>query len=518
MILGEIRIIDGHLKANYEAMVDVIDATEDSVVIFPQYALTGLYVGDRFKSPSFVKDILYYNDLLRNYSDGKTIVFGTLIGSVGDLSPVILSFTDGEVHQEPIYKQVLSDYESLYLVSQSSPQTLTLGDTCWDVSFNIDNAHSNTIVFGHDSYDKNRRRSNNAGVYINSLGISNLENHISVYTGGSYILNDIKAQQSSTKIERLYEAISLAIEYFDDEIFPFKPKWIVGVSGGLDSSLTVALLSLVLGKDRVIGVNMPSEYSSDTTKGNAHHLAETLGYESYVIPIKDMSMGTQSAFQGAGFEKLEGLTYENVQARLRGHTLMTLSSITGGVVCNNGNKIETALGYATLYGDAIGVMGLLADLNKIEVGQLASYINHINDKDIIPSNLIPEILEDTINWEFAPSAELAQSQVDPMKWGYHDYLVEYLLTHPMEDVLQSYVDGSIYETAHGKYLKAYSLDDPKMFVQDLEWVLKTMNLAKYKRVQSPPLLTLSKVSFYNESQGAIRKTYRAEQLLIEILK
>ena len=517
MKLGEIRIVDGDLKTNYETMLETIDASEEEIIIFPQYALTGLHVGDRFKSPSFIEDVLYFNDLLRLYSDAKTIVFGTVIGSVGNLSPVILSFKDGEVYQEPIYKPTLSKFEQLFLVSKPSPQEITLDNKKWHVSFSLDSANEDTLIFGYDSFDKNLPVSRNAGIYVNALGISNIDHQIKVYTGGSYIQSKLENTVEPSKEERLFNALSLALQYFDSEILPFKPNWIIGVSGGLDSSLSVALLSLVLGKERVIGVNMPSEYSSATTKGNASHLADKLGYESLIIPIEAMTQGTQRAFEAAGLAELKNLTYENVQARLRGHTLMTLSSLRNGVVCNNGNKIETALGYATLYGDAIGVMGLLADLNKLEVGSLASYINKVHGTELIPANLIPEINENSIEWDFAPSAELDTGQVDPMKWGYHDHLVEYLLQHPVEDLLKSYVDGSIYNTAHGKYLKAYGLDDGKKFVQDLDWVLATMNGAKYKRLQSPPILSLSSINFGSESQGRIKRSYQAEQYIDEII-
>lgn len=517
MQLGQIRVIDGHLKANYEAMVDAIEACDEDVIVFPQYALTGLYVGDRFNSPSFIEDILYYNDLLRLYSDSKTIVFGSVIGSVGDLSPVILSFTDGEVHQAPIYKSKLNDFESIYFVSKVSESQLKLGTQEWQVAFDFENANDNTIVFGHDFFDKDQPVSNQAGVYINRYGLSNLQDHVYVYTGGSYCKTSPHSLETQSSVEKLFEAVSLAIQLFDEEILPFQPKWLVGVSGGLDSSLTVALLTLALGKDRVVGVNMPSEYSSSTTKGNAKHLADTLAYESLIIPIESMTQGTQSAFENAGLGSVDGLAYENVQARLRGHTLMTLSSIMNGVVCNNGNKIETALGYATLYGDAIGVLGLLADLNKLEVGSLARYINNKYDKEIIPNNLIPTVDENAITWDFAPSAELKEAQVDPMKWGYHDHLVEYLLSHPLEELLESYLDGSILNTDHGRYLESYGLLDPKLFLEDLEWLTGTMNTAKYKRIQSPPMLTLSKTSFYNETQGRIRKTYQAEQLIKKIM-
>lgn len=493
--LKDFRIKTSQIQSNLEAMVSSMNEAiqnGDELIIFPQLSLSGLYCNDLFKSPSFLRDLDDAHQTLLNYSKDIRILFGSVLIEDGKLFNAIFDYQNGSVNNHYI-KTDLNHYESQYFSTKASESSININGVNYNLVFDLSEANGKSIIFAYDQFDKNQTSLNYDGIYVNPLGIANLNAHVFVYPGGSGYSGSVQY--------KMLDVIIKALQSFDDEILSYKPNWMIGVSGGLDSSVTVALLSLAFGSDRVIGVNMPSEYSSSQTKGNAAHLASVLGYESYIIPIKDMTYGTQSAFSSAGLGPIENLAYENVQARLRGHTLMTLSSIKNGVISNNGNKIETALGYATLYGDAIGVLGILADLNKLEVGQLAKDINEKEQKEVIPFNLIPEMGAGEIKWDFAPSAELANAQVDPMKWGYHDHLVEYLLEHPVESLLESYVDKSIYETELGSYLKTYGLDDGETFINDLEWVLRTMNLAKYKRKQSPPMLILSKHIFAQESQG-----------------
>ncbi len=105
-----------------------------------------------------------------------------------------------------------------------------------------------------------------------------------------------------------------------------------------------------------------------------------------------------------------------------------------------------------------------------------------------------------------------------MKWGYHDHLIEYLQHHSVESYLQAYLDNSILDLPMGPYLKAYGLDDSKAFIADLEWIINTKNRAVYKRLQSPPILTLSKRNFDNEVQGRDMRSFEYQMLVNSILK
>lgn len=503
----DLRVRTGQVDTNLEAMTDIINHAIESgydCVLFPQLSLSGLHCNDLYSNSYFLDEIQEAHVELKSLSEKVDIVFGSVYQEDNLLYNAIFHYSKGQQVDLPIIKNGLTSYEKKYFNTKASNDVLTFGDVSYDVKFNLSEQSKQSIVFGFDPFHKHHMKPVIQGMYVNPVGISNVNNQVYLYCG-------------SEGVDRLSTAMLSAIQLFDEEIFPFAPNWIVGVSGGLDSALTVALLSLSLGSDRVIGVNMPSEYSSAQTKGNAAHLASVLGYQSHIIPIGPMTQATQDAFAIGGLKPLENLAFENVQARLRGHSLMSFSSVYNGVICNNGNKIETALGYATLYGDAIGVIGLLGDLTKLEVGQLAQEMNTIYKTEVIPQNLIPEIHENEIKWEFAPSAELRSDQVDPMKWGYHDHLVETLMTTAVEDVMLQYLDGSIYNTKMGSYLKGYGLDHAEVFINDLEWVINTMNIAKYKRKQSPPLLVLSDNSFNDESQGPLFYSKKYQSIKDKIL-
>ncbi len=520
--LGQIRVYSNDVQRNFEQIETIINNHQDSdLIVFPQLALSGMYIGDNFKNESIVQDLLSYNDKIKDLSKDAVVIFGNIYYDDYTLYNAAFAVQNGEYLRTPVIKKRLSDYELQYFGIKDSDRYLTVDDKTLSITFDHKVWDDYSIVLGHDRALKENLPMIHNGVYINPVGIQNTAHEVYGFDGGSYIsdgehkhaLNDnfqkevitVDANHISpvTHItsHKTYHTLVEVIRAFDEEYLPHKPKWIIGVSGGLDSSVSVALLCDALGKDRVLGVTMPSHFTRGITKSNAQHLSDTLHFKMLTIPIAPMSDGTVSAFEGAGYPPLSGLTFENVQARLRGHTLMTLSSLENGVVCNNGNKIEVALGYATLYGDAIGALALLGDLIKLEVGNLAESINEIHEQEVIPKNLIPNIERHAITWDFAPSAELAQDQFDPMKWGYHDHLLNYILEYDVESLMSAYLNGTIEDTLPGKYLNAYGLDDPKRFIEDLEWFLRTMNTAVYKRVQSPPIIKLTELGFTNEVQS-----------------
>lgn len=385
-------------------------------------------------------------------------------------------------------------------------------------------------------------------VYVNACGMQNTGKNIVLFDGGSTVyhrdgsvalqLNDgfqeeiqlydfeKKPTYKENKTEnKVLEALLFALQSFDAQMFPFHPKWIIGLSGGIDSCINAALLVKALGKERVIGYNLASTYNSQTTKDNATMVAQALGMEIRGGSIEEVNEATLRTMHAYGYDKeYPSLVYENIQARIRGHLLSTFASIEGGVVINNGNKVEVALGYCTLYGDCIGALSLLGDLTKEQCFVLAKQINAMYGCEVISNTLIPEVEGTNIHWEMPPSAELKEAQLDPMKWFYHDYLISYLTQYPtgnIETFMQSYLDDRIYEEGVGKWIIHYGLDDPTSFIEDLEWVLKTMANAVFKRIQSPPICVVSRGAFgsdYRESQLGFLQTARYQQLKEDILK
>ena len=370
-------------------------------------------------------------------------------------------------------------------------------------------------------------------VYVNAVGMQNNSKTVCVFDGDSSIYNEkgeriascndsfleeckiIELNETSLADKcqnKLTKALITAIREFDQQIFQSRFKWIIGLSGGLDSSVNAALLTLSLGKERVIGLNMATRYNSSATIDNAHKLAHALGIECRDGIIQKLVEEQIECLKQYTQKEISEFAIENIQARIRGSILSAISQIENGVVINNGNKIEGALGYATLYGDTIGCLAPLQDVTKVELFEIARSINEFLDKEVIPYNLLPEVENDHIKWETPPSAELKNNQLDPMKWFYHDQIIQILTEYPgygIEKLMQQYLDKSIYETELGKWIRYYGLDDPQKFIEDLEWVLQKFQLGVFKRLQTPPIVMVSRGCFgsdFRENQVSYEKS------------
>lgn len=386
-------------------------------------------------------------------------------------------------------------------------------------------------------------------IYVNAVGMQNNGKNVLMFDGNSCVYDEyghllllcrddfkedlqiIDFQKKTIKDkesrpEKLLDCLIQAIKEFDMQQFNGKTKWIIGLSGGLDSSINAALLTLALGPERIIGYNLATKHNSNTTKNNAKSLAEKLNISIRNGNIKKMIDSTIETCNLYGYatQDISLLTQENIQARIRGHLLSSFAQIENGVICNNGNKVEVALGYCTLYGDSIGCLSPLGDCTKVQLFDLAKLINQRFNQEIIPANLLPEIHGDQIIWEMPPSAELKDAQKDPMKWFYHDWLISHLTENPgssAEDILLMYLDGSITHSEIGKWLHYYGLDkDPQAFIHDLEWVLNQLHRSVFKRIQMPPIVTISDGSFgfdYRENQTSYENTETFEKLKRKII-
>jgi len=265
-------------------------------------------------------------------------------------------------------------------------------------------------------------------------------------------------------ISDLYKALIMGVkDYFAKQGFT---KACFGLSGGVDSALVACIAVEALGPSNVMGVMMPSEFTSKESIDDSKALAKNLGIELKTIPINtpyetflDL---LKPQFEGKPFD----VTEENIQARVRGLILMALSNKLGAIVLSTGNKSETALGYCTLYGDMCGGLGVLGDVAKTMVYNLCRFINR--NQEIIPHNIIDR----------PPSAELRPNQKDL------DSLPDYGI---IDRVLEGYVED--YLTPE-QIVKKYDISAD--VVKDL---IRRIHLAEYKRVQGPPILRVSKKSF-----------------------
>ncbi len=269
--------------------------------------------------------------------------------------------------------------------------------------------------------------------------------------------------EPSLHINHVYQALLLGIrDYFRKMGFT---KAILGSSGGVDSAVTLAIACEALGKENVRAVLMPSPYSSSHSVSDAEKLSKTLGNPYDIIPIIDIYdrflHDLKPVFKHLPF----GIAEENIQSRIRGNLLMAIANKFGYILLNTSNKSELACGYGTLYGDMAGGLGVLGDCYKLQIYELAKFINR--EREIIPKHIIQK----------APSAELRHNQKDS------DSLPEYII---LDHILYQYIERM---QGPGE-IKAMGMD-----AATVDKVLKLVNVNEYKRNQFCPIIRVSPKAF-----------------------
>ena len=265
-------------------------------------------------------------------------------------------------------------------------------------------------------------------------------------------------------------------------------KALIGLSGGIDSALTATVAVDALGKDNVVGITMPSRYSSEGSISDSKKLAENLGLDLWEVPIEP----AHQAFTDMLAERFKGteanVAEENVQARVRGNVLMTVSNKFGWIVLTTGNKSEMAMGYATLYGDMAGGFAVLKDVPKTTVYELCRWRNRQGRAfgtvdDVIPSAIIDK----------PPSAELRDDQLDA------DSLPAYEILDP---VVEAYVEDDLsYQDMVGQGF------DPQVVRQ----VIAAVDRNEYKRRQAPPGVKITHRAFGKDRRLPIVNRYRQHE-------
>lgn len=242
-------------------------------------------------------------------------------------------------------------------------------------------------------------------------------------------------------------------------------KAVMGLSGGIDSSVTCALAVRALGAENVLGITMPSEYSSAGSVSDSQRLAENLGIPLRVIPIADIYQAYIAALEPHFEGRAMDVTEENIQARIRGNLWMAFSNKFGYLVLSAGNKSEMAVGYATLYGDMSGGLSVISDVPKTMVYELARYMNR--QREVIPPGPLTK----------APSAELRPNQKD------EDTLPPYEILDP---ILQGYIEEGLSVAE----IVAQGFDEATV-----RWVVRAVNRNEFKRRQAAPGLRVTSKAF-----------------------
>jgi NAD+ synthetase len=268
----------------------------------------------------------------------------------------------------------------------------------------------------------------------------------------------------------LYSALSLGVRDYLAKC-GFKSA-VLGLSGGIDSAVVAAIAVEALGAENVVGVSMPSPYSSRGSIDDALALAKNLGIKCHQIPIGDAFAAFKAQFEEVFAGLPEDTTEENMQARLRGMILMSLSNKFGHIVLSTGNKSELAVGYCTIYGDMAGGLAVISDVPKTMVYELARWMNSDKsragrEREIVPNSTI----------EKPPSAELKPDQKDQDTLPPYDVL---------DEILRLYVE----ENLSARDIVAHGFDE-----KTVRWVQRRVDINEYKRAQAAPGIKVTSRAF-----------------------
>ena len=283
--------------------------------------------------------------------------------------------------------------------------------------------------------------------------------------------------QPADSLEEVYGALVLGTRDYARKN-GFK-KVLLGLSGGIDSSVTAAIAAAALGPENVVGITMPSKFNSPQTISDAEKLAKNLGIEFHTIPIGPVLENFDKALKAVPGWDGKGVAYENLQARIRGTMLMSLSNQFGCLVLTTGNKSETSVGYATLYGDTAGGFAVIKDVPKTMIYKLAEHINKLAACQVIPADVITR----------APTAELRPNQKDT------DSLPEYGL---LDRIIELYVEQDM---------------SPRQMVESglpqgvVYSVIGMVDRNEYKRRLSPPGIKITPKAFGKDRRLPITNRY-----------
>ncbi len=626
----------GRPELNVKNMLDMIEIAKEKkaeIVIFPEMAVGGYFVGDLWLEDSWCEYLMEYNEILKKASSKITIIYGNIFidkekknndGRIRKYNAVYI-FQNGKPAINKLNKKLkipegiaiksllpnyrifddrryfypyidliremghkIDDFYTPFSIKYQQKEIhigLTICEDMWfedytrcDNEFKkkkynpikslilngsdlIINISASPWTFGKEQARNNRilnlKKNFETNLvpiyYVNACGVQNNGKNFITFDGGSTIYNqegnqifpyraedyqeqiiianheeiikDIKQykEKRKPKIKQKYDAIIRAIQALD-EILDWIPNYVIGLSGGVDSSLVATLVAHAVGPERIYAYNLPTKYNSTKTRNSASALAKNLKITHFSeISISQFVQTNMDLLRKSG--KLSSLVEENIQAKIRGTSILSnFAGIHNGIMTNNGNKLEIALGYVTLYGDVNGAIAPIGDLTKTEVFQMAEYINK-NYGEIIPSELIPDENFNFSSECIPPSAELKENQLDPMKFGYHDALLESFTNYQKktpEDILKWYIEGKLADKLKisETLLNKYGINNPHTFIEDLKWFTITIRRAIFKRIQGPPIVLLSKSAYgfdIRESQFKFTETFKYKELKKKIL-
>ncbi|MEG1738535.1 MAG: NAD+ synthase [Odoribacter sp.] len=502
----------GDIQENSNKIISAIKrakAEKAELVIFPELAICGALPQDLLEREEFINNCRSAIEQIATYCTHLAVIIGApnLDSENGIMYNSAYFIQDGEV-VDGVHKNILSDYdifsESRYFIAgeDNSPirylnQNIRIIFDEYEAEF-IEKTDSFVVYLGMNPFtteskqNKQQVLSSLAQKYgKNIIAVNHVGGNTAVLFDGNSMVYNYKGKMITCmqefeedfcvtdsnqlgnipsfptapkdKIALIHKALVTGIkDYFNKNGFN---NAILGLSGGIDSAVVAALAAEALGAEHIMGLLMPSEFSSEHSIQDAEALAQNIGMPHKLIQIKDIYeqyLNTlQPLFKGQTFNVAE----ENIQARIRGMLVMAMSNKFGYIALNTSNKSEAAVGYGTLYGDLCGSLGIIGDIYKTEIYDLARHINR--KQEIIPENTITK----------EPSAELRPGQKDQDSLPGYDQLDAILKLYLEEDLSTTNIIAQGY---------------PK---DTVEKIIKMVKHNEYKRAQCPPILKVSKKSF-----------------------
>ncbi len=530
----------GDIKGNMKKMEDVLSKTSSDLIIFPELYITGYPPRDLLERREFIKKVQKANHevtLLSEKYPERGILFGTVLPNKNEYGKGLYNSAvlvyNGKILIEE-HKSLLPTYdvfdEARYFDPSSEISTVSFKNEILGISicedawndpdlwlkrnYRIDpieilvkkgatlliNISASPFSMGKDEIRyriirnhalKHKKRF----IFVNQVG----GNDELIFDGKSMYIDEngnlidilpsfeefiktidlgLKNPVPFTPEERIssvYRALVLGLRDYMRKC-GFK-KAVLGLSGGIDSAVTCCIAVEAMGSENVLGVSMPSEYSSEGSVKDSKKLAENLGIEFKIIPITPIFRSYLSTLKEHFEGRKEDVTEENIQARIRGNILMALSNKFGYLVLSTGNKSELAVGYCTLYGDMSGGLAVISDVPKTMVYELAYYINR--ESEIIPEEIIKK----------PPSAELRPDQLD------QDTLPPYDI---LDRILHLYLD---------QYCTYEEIVKEGLDPETVRWVINAVNRNEYKRRQAVPGLKVTTKAFGTGRRMPIAAVY-----------
>lgn len=502
----------GDIPQNRNAIIAAIQkakAQGAEIVLFPEHAVCGAYPCDLLEREYFVNECRLAIEGIAAACKGIAAVVGSpnLDPEEGVLYNSAFFMYDGEV-RGGVNKNILSDYdvmdESRYFIADEDNNALPFGQRKLRVLFDeyesgfvrkddemiihigVTPFTRESVAYRLNTFADLAKKSGKTVIALNHVGSNGaliFNGETLVFNGRGELCHRLKAfeedfvivdtralrplpaasRQAVDDIALVHDALLLGIkDFFKKNNFK---RAVLGLSGGIDSAVVAALATEALGKDNVLGILMPSEFSTEHSVKDALDLARNLGIKTETLPIKEIYDQFLSTLKPVFGDLPFNVAEENLQARARGMLVMAISNKLGHILLNTSNKSEASVGYGTLYGDLCGSLSVLGDIFKTDVYRLARYLNRKHE--LIPQNTMTK----------APSAELHPGQKD------QDSLPDYAV---LDGILKLYLE----DNQSPRQIEAAGFD-----MEIVKRVISMVNRNEYKRAQCPPCLKVSKKAF-----------------------